>query len=64
MNKFKLINEKLGKGVWITEYELFDIIKVLNKRNMKQFRKLVEDYEYLTENKFPAEVIETRYNKK
>lgn len=47
MEKFKLINEKLKKGVWINEYDLIRIINILEKRNYKLYKKLKDDYLYL-----------------
>lgn len=50
--KFKIINSEDTKGVWISETFYLSLIKISFFRNKKIYKKLVEDYEYLTDVKF------------
>lgn len=47
MEKFKIINEKLKRGVWLSEYDFIKLLNVLKHRNIKLYNKLKEDYEFL-----------------
>lgn len=57
MKEFKLLNEKRNVGVWVTETQLLDLIKITYKRHMKYHKKLIDWYEYLTGEKFKKEYI-------
>jgi len=52
---FKLTDEELKKGVEWTELDYLRLIKVCHLRNTTLYKKLVEDYEFLTGVKFKEE---------
>ena len=56
-DKFKIINEKTNLGVWLSEREYLNLIKICRTRNHELYNKLVTDYEYLTNSKFDLELI-------
>lgn len=57
MGKYKLINEKLNKGVWVRTTDLLQLIKICYDRNNTYYKKLIEWYEYLENEKFELELI-------
>jgi len=49
MEKYKLINERTRRGIWIDEFEFVRILNILKIKNKGLFNKLNDGYKYLNE---------------
>ena len=57
VTKYELINKKSNRGVFMDSLDLINLIKICEKRNKYYFNKLIEDYEYLENEKFNIDLI-------